>query len=196
MAGDNKSLGKFNLTGIPPAPMGMPQIEVTFDIDANGIVSVSAKDLGTGREQAMTITGGTALSSDEIDRMVNDAEKYAEEDRKRRDTAEARNQGDQIVHSTEKLLEEQADELNDDERTAIETALADLRETLGKEDVTGDDIRPKIEATLTASQALAQRLYAKAQEEAQATAGSDDTVGVEDDEEIVEAEIVDEGDDS
>ncbi len=200
MSGDNKSLGKFNLTGIPPAPMGIPQIEVTFDIDANGIVSVSAKDLGTGREQAMTITGGTALSPDDIDRMVNDAEKYAEEDRLNRDLAEARNQGEQIVNSTEELLKDQADELTDDERTNIETALGELRETLGKEDTTGDDIRAKVEATLTASQALAQRLYAKAQEEqaaeAAAEAGPSDEQMPDDDEEIVEAEIVEEGDDS
>ncbi len=199
MSTDNKSLGKFNLTGIPPAPMGIPQIEVTFDIDANGIVSVSAKDLGTGREQAMTITGGTALSPDDIDRMVNDAEKHAEEDRQRRDLAEARNQGEQIVNSTEELLKEQAEELTDDERTNIETALGELRETLGKEDTTGDDIRSKVEATLTASQALAQRLYAKVQEEqaAQAEGGPAEAPSAEEDEEeIVEAEIVDDGDDA
>ena len=199
MSGDNKSLGKFNLTGIPPAPMGIPQIEVTFDIDANGIVSVSAKDLGTGREQAMTITGGTALSPDDIDRMVNDAEKYAEEDRQRRDLAEARNQGEQIVNSTEELLKEQAEELTDEERTNIETALGELRETIGKEDSTGDDIRARVEATLTASQALAQRLYAKAQEEQAAQAEGEPAEAPtpeDDEEEIVEAEIVDEGDDS
>ena len=106
MAHDNKSLGRFNLTGIPPAPMGVPQIEVSFDIDANGIVSVNAKDLGTGREQAMTITGGTALSKDEIDRMVEDAERYAEEDARNRGLADARNRADQVINQTENLLEE------------------------------------------------------------------------------------------
>ena len=135
MSADNKSLGKFRLTGIPPAPMGIPQIEVTFDIDANGIVSVNAKDLGTGKEQAMTITGGTALADDEIDRMVKDAEQYAEEDRQRREAAETRNQGDQLVHQTEKLLTEQAEQLSDDERTQIESALKDLRTTLEDQSV-------------------------------------------------------------
>ena len=111
MAYRNKLLGTFQLVGIPPAPRGVPQIEVTFDIDANGIVHVSAKDLGTGREQAMTITGGTALSKDEIDRMMKDAEAHAEEDRKRREEAEVRNNADQLVFQTEKLLKDQADKV-------------------------------------------------------------------------------------
>jgi molecular chaperone DnaK len=189
MSADNKSLGKFRLTGLPPAPMGVPQIEVTFDIDANGIVAVNAKDLGTGKEQAMTITGGTALASDEIDRMVKDAEQHAEEDRQRREAAETRNQGDQLVHQTEKLLTEQAEQLSDDERTQIETALGELRSTLEDQTAAADEIRSKMEAVITASQALAQRIYQQAAEQQQAGEES----SVPDDEDIVEAEIVDEG---
>ena len=116
MAHDNKSLGKFRLTGIPPAPMGLPQIEVSFDIDANGIVSVNAKDLGTGREQAMTITGGTALSQDDIEQMVMDAERYAEEDANKRELVDARNRAEQVINQTEKLLEEHGDKLDESER--------------------------------------------------------------------------------
>ncbi len=194
MARDNKSLGKFNLTGIPPAPMGMPQIEVTFDIDANGIVSVNAKDLGTNREQAMTITGGTAVSSEEIDRMIKDAEAHAEEDRANRERAETRNQAERLAHDTDKLLVDQADNLNDDEKSAIETALADLKASIEKEDAGTDEFKPKIEALLTASQALAQRLYAQAQEEAAAAGGAGDdaeAMNDDDDDDVVEAEIID-----
>ncbi len=193
MATDNKSLGKFRLTGIPPAPMGIPQIEVTFDIDANGIVSVNAKDLGTGKEQAMTITGGTALAREDIDRMVRDAEQHAEEDKARREAAETRNQADQVVHQTEKLLKEQAEQLNDEEKEAIETALAELKTTLEDQQTPAAEVRTKMEQVLTASQALAQRLYQQAQ---QAGAAGGDTEAGEagDDDDIVEAEIVDEGD--
>ena len=188
MSADNKSLGRFNLTGIPPAPMGIPQIEVTFDIDANGIVSVNAKDLGTGKEQAMTITGGTALANDDIDRMVKDAEQHADEDRQRRETAETRNQGDQLVHQTEKLLTEQAEQLNDDERTQIESALGELRSTLENQTAAADEIRPKMEAVITASQALAQRIYQQAADQQ-----ASDESSAPADEDIVEAEIIDEG---
>ena len=194
MASANKSLGKFNLTGIPPAPMGMPQIEVTFDIDANGIVHVSAKDLGTGREQAMTITGGTALSSDEIDRMVHDAEQYAEEDRKLREAAETRNQADQLAHQTDTLLSEQAEQLNDEEKTAITSALGDLRSALNDESSSTEDLRSKMDALVTASQSLAQRLYQQQAEQAQQTAGASDQEAS--DEDVVEAEIIDEGEES
>src|SRR3990172_1119122 len=130
MAADNKSLGKFRLTGLPPAPMGIPQIEVTFDIDANGIVSVAAKDRGTGKEQAITITGGTALGRDDIDRMVRDAESHAEEDRVRREAAETRNQADQLTHQTDKLLKDSGDKMTADEKSKVEAALADLKSTL------------------------------------------------------------------
>ena len=193
MSGDNKSLGRFNLTGIPPAPMGMPQIEVSFDIDANGIVSVNAKDLGTGREQAMTITGGTALSSDEIDRMVKDAERYAEEDSKKRELADTRNQADQMVNQTEKLIEEHGDKLDEGEREAVDRALADLRSAAADESASVDDLRSKIDAVIQASQAVAQKMYAAQAEQAEpgpAAAGPAD-----EDDDIVEAEIVDEGDD-
>ncbi len=190
MAMDNKSLGKFRLTGIPPAPMGIPQIEVTFDIDANGIVHVNAKDLGTGKEQAMTITGGTALSNEDIERMVKDAESYAEEDRKKRELAEARNQADQIVHQTEKLLKEQAEQLQDEEKSSIESALTELKSVAEQETSTAEEIRSQIESVLTASQALAQRLYAQAAQE-QSAAGESSGESSGDDEDVVEAEIID-----
>ena len=192
MAGDNKSLGKFRLTGIPPAPMGVPQIEVSFDIDANGIVSVNAKDLGTGRQQAMTITGGTALSQDEIERMVEDAERYADEDRQRRDLADARNRADQVLNQTAKLLEDHGDKLDDDERSAIDDTVAALRSVSEDEAASADDIQSAIDALFQASAVLAQKMYAsEAEEQAAATDGQ----AMPDEEDIVEAEIIDEGED-
>jgi len=192
MAADNKSLGKFRLTGLPPAPMGIPQIEVTFDIDANGIVSVAAKDRGTGKEQAMTITGGTALGNDEIDRMVRDAESHAEEDRVRREAAETRNQADQLTHQTDKLLKDSGDKMTADEKSKVEAALADLKSTLESTTAEPQAIRTKMESLLSASQAMATRLYEQASQQAQ-TAGGESQAG---DEDIVEAEIVDEGSES
>jgi molecular chaperone DnaK len=189
MAVDNKSLGKFRLTGIPPAPMGIPQIEVTFDIDANGIVNVTAKDRATSKEQAMTITGGTSLAHDEIDRMVKDAESYADEDRKRREAVETRNQADQLVHQTDKLLKEQGDQMTEEEKSSVEAATAELRAALDDAETDQSAIREKMEALITASQAMAERLYAAASEQAQAAGG-----GAEDDDDVVDAEIVDEGD--
>ena len=168
MAYRNKLLGTFQLVGIPPAPRGVPQIEVTFDIDANGIVHVSAKDLGTGQEQQMTITGGTALDKDEIDRMMKEAEAHAEEDRQRREAAEVRNNADALVYQTEKLLKDQADKVNDDDKAKIDSALDELKEALKGEDV--DAIRAKHEALIQASQEFAQRLYQAAQQQ-QAAAG-------------------------
>ena len=190
MAQDNKSLGKFRLTGIPPAPMGIPQIEVTFDIDANGIVNVSAKDLATSKEQAMTITGGTALAHDDIDRMVKDAETHAEEDKQRREKVETRNQGDQLVHQTDKLLQEQGEQMTADEKSAVEAALGELKGVLEDANAETAAIRSKMDALITASQAMATRLYQQASEQ-QAGAGAE---GADSDEDIVEAEIVDEGD--
>jgi molecular chaperone DnaK len=187
MVHDNKSLGKFRLTGIPPAPMGMPQIEVTFDIDANGIVNVHAKDLATGKEQKMTITGGTALAQDEIDRMVKDAEAYAEEDAKRREAVETRNQADQLVHQTDKLIEEQGENMTDDERSSVDTALSALRLTLENESADTTEIRSGMEELIQASQAMATRLYQQASQQAQA--GGEET-GTDDDD-VVEAEIID-----
>ena len=189
MVADNQSLGKFNLTGIPPAPMGVPQIEVTFDIDANGIVSVSAKDRGTGREQAMTITGGSALSPEEIDRMVRDAERHAAEDQKRRELAEARNGAEQMVNRTEKLLEEHGDKLDDSEKENIRKSLAALQAAAGAESATAADIQEKVEEVLTASQALAEKVYSQTEGEP-----SESATAFDDDEDVVEAEIVEEDD--
>ena len=190
MAADNKSLGKFRLTGLPPAPMGIPQIEVTFDIDANGIVNVSAKDLATKREQAMTITGGTALSHDDIDRMVHDAEAYADDDRKRRERAETRNQADQLVHQTTKLLAEQAESMTADERTRVEGAKDELATLLESDTADTTEIRARMDALISASQAMSERLYREAAEQATAATGAGD------DEDVVEAEIIEEGDES
>src|SRR5690554_3656703 len=194
MAADNLSLGRFRLTGIPPAPMGIPQIEVTFDIDANGIVHVYAKDLATNKEQKMTITGGTALDKDKIDQMIKDAESYAEEDARRREAVETRNQAEQLVHQTEKLIEEQGENMTDDEKSNIESALTTLRETIDSDADTAT-IRSRMEELITASQAMATRLYQ--QGAAAAGAGADPGGSTtNDDEEIVEAEIVDEEDDA
>ncbi|HEY7470056.1 MAG TPA: molecular chaperone DnaK [Acidimicrobiia bacterium] len=189
MANDNKSLGKFRLTGIPPAPMGVPQIEVSFDIDANGIVNVHAKDLATSKEQMMTITGGTALAQDDIDRMVKDAEAYAEDDARRREAVETRNQADQLVHQTDKLLEEQGENMTDDEKSAVDTALSALKLVLEDEGAETSEIRSKMDELITASQAMATRLYQEAAQQAQA--GSEEP---SDDEEVVEAEIIDDED--
>ncbi len=188
MATDNKSLGKFRLTGIPPAPMGIPQIEVTFDIDANGIVHVYAKDLATEKEQKMTITGGTALAQDDIDRMVKDAESYAEEDAKRREAVETHNQADQLVHQTEKLVEEQGEQMTDEEKESVEAALKVLKETLDDEDASTEDIRSKMDELIAASQAMATRLY----QQAAAAQATDADGAAEADDDVVEAEIVDE----
>ena len=189
MAGDNKSLGRFKLPGIPPSMRGVPQIEVTFDIDANGIVSVSAKDLGTGASQQVTITGGSALSQEEIDRMVNDAESYANEDQERRDHADARNQADHAAYSIEKQLAEHSDKLDDSERTAIEDKITALREVLGS-DAETDTLRSATEALFTVSQVLGQKIYEASQSDTEA--GEDATPT--DDNDVIEAEIVEEDD--
>jgi molecular chaperone DnaK len=185
MSADNKSLGRFRLTGIPPAPMGIPQIEVTFDIDANGIVNVSAKDRATGKEQTMTITGGSALASDEIDRMVKDAEAYAEEDAKRREAVETRNQAEQLVHQTEKLVEEQGENMTEDEKSGVDTALAALKLTLENESAETPEIRSQMEELIKASQTMATRLYEQAAQQAQAGETTED-----EDDDVVEAEII------
>ena len=192
MANDNNSLGKFRLTGIPPAPMGIPQIEVTFDIDANGIVHVNAKDLATNKEQKMTITGGTALARDDIDRMVKDAEEYAEEDAKRREQIETRNQAEQLVNQTDKLIEESGEQMTDEEKSSVETAKSALNEVLSNADAETEDIRSKMDELVSASQAMATRLYQQAAAEQQA--GAPDGDGSADDDEVVEAEIVDDED--
>ncbi|MEX1125637.1 MAG: molecular chaperone DnaK [Acidimicrobiia bacterium] len=184
MANDNKSLGKFRLTGIPPAPMGVPQIEVAFDIDANGIVNVSAKDLATAKEQAMTITGGSALAEGDIDRMIKDAEAYAEEDAKRREAVETHNQADQLVHQTDKLVEEQGEQMTDEEKAGIASALAELKEALGNEATETSEVRSRMDSLIQASQAMATRLYQ------QAGATGQPEEGVPEDDDVVEAEII------
>jgi len=190
MAADNNSLGKFRLTGIPPAPMGVPQIEVTFDIDANGIVHVNAKDLATNKEQKMTITGGTALAQEDIDRMVRDAESYAEEDAKRREAVETRNQAEQLVNQTDKLIEESDEQMTDDEKSSVEAAKAALNEVLADSEAETGDIRAKMDELVAASQAMATRLYQQAAEQQSAAAGDDTS----EEDEVVEAEIVDDED--
>ena len=187
MAAYNKRLGMFELTGIAPAPRGIPQIEVTFDIDANGIVHVSAKDLGTGKAQSMTISGGSALPKDEIERMMRDAESHAEEDKKRKEEAETRNAGDSLVYQTEKFLKDNADKLNEGEAAAkkaeVETAMADLKKLLEGADYAG--IKSATEKLAEVSQQLGAALYAaNAAQASSETPKSDD--GVED------AEIIDE----
>ena len=183
----NKTLGKFQLINLPPAPRGTPQIEVTFDIDANGIVHVAAKDRATNNEQSMTITGQSSLDKDIIDQMVRDAEAHADEDRVRREQAEIRNKADNLVYQTAKLLADQGEQLTDDERSSVEEKLAALSTTLE-----GDDIEAIADATdtlMTASQEFGQRLYEAAQAEA-ASAGASDGSGS--DEDVVDAEIVNE----
>jgi molecular chaperone DnaK len=204
MARDNKSLGNFELTGLPPAPRNIPQIEVTFDIDANGIVHVSAKDLGTGREQSMTVTGGSALPKEDIDRMVRDAEQYAEEDRRRREVVEARNQAESLVYQTEKFLADNADKLSEgpaaDRKAEVESALGELKKALeGNDDAA---IKAGIEKVAQASQQLGAAMYAASQPTAGGPTGDTGAPGTGSaggagsaagaDEDVVEAEIVDE----
>jgi molecular chaperone DnaK len=194
MAAYNKTLGKFQLVDLPPAPRGVPQIEVTFDIDANGIVHVSAKDRATSKEQSMTITGQSSLAKDDIERMVKDAEAHAEEDRRRREEAEVRNNGDTLVYQTEKVLREQGDKVTGSEKEAVESALSELKEALAGDDV--DRIRRGTEALMTASQTFSARLYEAASQSGGdgggEGAGTGDGSGAPSDDEVVDAEIVDE----
>jgi molecular chaperone DnaK len=189
MAYRNKPLGTFQLTGLPPAPRGVPQVEVTFDIDANGIVHVSAKDLGTGKEQSMTITGGTALGKDEIDRMMKDAEAHAEEDKRLREEAEVRNTADSLVFQTEKLLKEQGEKVSADERTKIEDSLKRLKDALAGADI--EAVRSAHESLIAASQEFAQRIYAAAQSTTDDAAGTGSADSAPSDDEVADAEIVD-----
>jgi molecular chaperone DnaK len=195
IAAYNKKLGMFELTGLPPAPRGVPQIEVSFDIDANGIMHVTAKDLGTGKEQKMTVTGGSSLPKDEVDRMREEAERYAEEDHKRREAAEARNQGEQLVYQTEKFLKDNEDKVPGEVKTEVEEAVAELKEKLKGESAEGDntaEIRSATEKVAAVSQKLGQALYADAQgaqAAGGASAGAGDQAKADDD--VVDAEIVD-----
>ncbi|OLT28663.1 molecular chaperone DnaK [Nocardiopsis sp. CNR-923] len=184
----NKKLGVFDLTGLPPAPRGVPQIEVAFDIDANGIVSVTAKDLGTGKEQSVTISGGSAMSKDDIDKMVREAEQYAEEDRKRREEAEVRNNAESLVYQTEKVIKDNEDKIPADVRSETESAVAELKSALEGTDV--EAIRSASEKVALASQKIGSAIYSQSQEGASADAGQ--TSSDADDTDVVDAEIVDE----
>jgi molecular chaperone DnaK len=194
MAMYNKTLGKFQLVDLPPAPRGVPQIEVTFDIDANGIVHVSAKDRATGKEQSMTITGQSSLAKDDIDRMVKDAEAHVEDDRRRREEAEVRNNADTLVYQTEKLLKDQGEKFQGDEKEKVESALTALKESLAGSDL--ESIKTSTEALLTASQSFSQRLYEEASKaDGNAPGGAAGAPADEpSDDEVVDAEIVDEKD--
>ncbi|RFU82751.1 molecular chaperone DnaK [Streptomyces triticagri] len=197
IAAYNKKLGMFELTGLPPAPRGVPQIEVSFDIDANGIMHVTAKDLGTGKEQKMTVTGGSSLPKDEVDRMRQEAEQYADEDQKRREAAESRNQGEQLVYQTEKFLKDNEDKVPGEVKTEVEDAVKELKEKLAGED--SAEIRTATEKVQAVAQKLGQAMYADAQA-AQGAAGADagagdaGTPGAEqaaEQDDVVDAEIID-----
>ncbi|MFC5262623.1 molecular chaperone DnaK [Kribbella qitaiheensis] len=196
MARDNKSLGNFELTGLPPAPRNVPQIEVTFDIDANGIVHVNAKDLATGKEQRMTVTGGSALPKTDIDQMVRDAEQYAEEDRVRREAVESRNQAEGLVYQTEKFLQENEDKIPDDVKTEVKDGVAELKKALEGEDA--DVIKTASEKLAQSSQKMGAAMYANAQaagtsdESASSSSSSDDSGSGNTEDDVVDAEIVDE----
>jgi molecular chaperone DnaK len=190
----NKKLGTFDLTGIPPAPRGVPQIEVTFDIDANGIVHVNAKDLGTGKEQSMTITGGSALPKDDIDRMVKDAEAHAEEDKKRREEAEVRNQAETLVYQTEKFVKDNDEKIPGEVKEKVTTALKEAEESLKGTDIAA--IKAAMEKLATESQAMGSAIYAQSGATQDAGAGQQgpgadqaSDAGADD---VVDAEIVDE----
>ena len=196
IAAYNKKLGMFELSGIAPAPRGVPQVEVAFDIDANGIVNVSAKDLGTGKQQSVTISGGSALAKDDIDKMVRDAEQYAEEDRQRREEAEVRNRADTLVYTTEKFLADNTDKVPADVRTEVESAISDLKKALEGNDT--ETIREASEKASQVSQKMGSAIYAQAQAEQQAAAQEGAAAGSTEDgapqgDDVVDAEIVDEG---
>ena len=187
---DNKNLGTFELTGIAPAPRGVPQIEVTFDIDANGIVHVSAKDKGTGAEQSMTITGGTSLSKDDIDRMVKDAEAHAEQDKARREAADTRNAAESVAYSVDKLLKENGEKLPEDVKTEVQGDVDVLKKALEGDD--DDAVKSALEKLQASQTKLGEALYASAQAEANADSASSSK---EDDEDVVDAEVIDEDED-
>ena len=178
---DNKSLGNFELTGIAPAPRGIPQIEVTFDIDANGIVHVSAKDKGTGKEQSMTITGGSSLSEEEIERMVKDAEAHAAEDKKRREEAEVKNAAEQLAYSTEKLIKDNEDKLPEDVKKEVQEDVDALKSALAGDDI--EKVKQAQEKLMTSSQKMGEAIYSAKPEEPAAEASKED---------VVDAEVVDE----
>jgi len=186
MANDNKTIGRFELADIPPAPRGVPQIEVTFDIDANGILNVGAKDLGTGKEQSIRITASSGLSEDEIDKMVKDAEMHSSEDKKKRELIEARNQADSLVYTTEKAVKEHGDKLDEETKKGIDSALEDLKKAMEGDDL--EAIKSKTEALATASQKLGEILYQQAQGEA-AAGGEGEAEGGDQKDDVVDAEF-------
>ncbi|MFJ6560413.1 molecular chaperone DnaK [Streptomyces sp. NPDC091412] len=188
IAAYNKKLGVFDLTGLPPAPRGVPQIEVAFDIDANGIMHVSAKDLATGREQKMTVTGGSALPKDDIDRMMREAEQYAEEDRKRRETAETRNQAEQLVYQTENFLRDNGDRVPADTKSEVEAAAAEVKALLEQQAET-PALRTAIDKLASVSQRMGQAMYAQAQQSGTESTGQQ--TAPPDEDTVVDAEIVD-----
>jgi molecular chaperone DnaK len=191
IAAYNKKLGMFELAGLAPAPRGIPQIEVTFDIDANGIVNVSAKDLGTGKQQSVQITGGSALAKDDIERMMADAERYADEDRQRREEAEVRNRAETLAYTTEKFLNENSEKVPDDVKAEVQTAIADLNKALEGTDT--DAIRTASEAAAQVSQKMGTAIYAQSQAASAQAAGAESPQEAgHDDDDVVEAELVDE----
>jgi molecular chaperone DnaK len=195
MASGNKSLGKFQLTGIPPAPRGIPQIEVAFDINSDGIVSVSAKDLGTGTEQKIEIKAGSGLSDDEINKMVADAAAHADEDAQAKDLAEARNEGENLAYQVEKQIKDNGDKLDDSVKENLETGIKDVREAAAGTELA--EIKAKTEALAETMNAAAEELYKAAAEEREASengaSANGDSADAEAEEEVVDAEVVDEG---
>ena len=194
MAAYNKSLGKFQLTGIPPAPRGVPQVEVAFDIDADGILSVSAKDLGTGKEQKIEIKGGSGLAEQEVDQMIKDAESHAEEDRRQREVAEARNLAENAAYQAEKQLGEMGDKVESSDKEEIEKAIADVKGVLSSDDA--EEIKAKTDALQAAFHKVSEQIYqAAAEQQASAQPGADgastDGAAGESEEEVVDAEVVD-----
>jgi molecular chaperone DnaK len=198
MAQNNKSLGKFQLTGIPPAPRGIPQVEVTFDIDANGILNVSAKDLGTGKEQKIEIKAGSGLADEEVERMVKDAEAHAEDDRRQRELVEARNNGENAAYQAERQLTELGDGVDASSKEEIEAAIKAVRESLESEDVA--EIQSKTQALQEAFHKVSEQMYAQAAQAQQQSGGATNGAGTDGssaggsaEEEVIDAEVVDEG---
>ncbi len=190
MAGGNKTLGRFQLVGIPAAPRGMPQIEVTFDIDANGIVSVSAKDMGTGKEQSIKITASSGLSEEEIDSLIKDAEMHAEEDKKKRELIDARNMADSMIYTTEKTIKEAGDKVDEATKGNIDQAIENLKKAMEADDT--EEIKRLTDELTQASHKLAEAMYAQAsQQQAQpeGTTGAESAAGAEKDEDVVDADF-------
>ncbi|MGH2981482.1 MAG: Hsp70 family protein, partial [Solirubrobacterales bacterium] len=189
MAPYNKSLGKFQLTGIPPAPRGMPQIEVTFDIDANGILNVSAKDLGTGKEQKIEIKGGSGLDENEVEQMIKDAEAHADEDRSQRELAEARNVAENAAYQAEKQLSELGDQVDESSKSEIEAAIKEVREGLDSDDA--EQLKAKTDALQAAFHKVSEQVYQQASTEQAASGDGASGNGAGAEEEVVDAEVVD-----